>query len=146
MERPQDRVKLAEQRRISIHRIRLDLVSVRIGRFEKNGFEPEQVRDLGRYFTMLRRRQEVLPIVVGSALVRPNLLGPGVGRARASGVASREIKDVECVDVITALFEKTLDKLFPLLARAQVVRAENVSAAVPLAQELVARFSREVSL
>ena len=137
---------MVEQRGISIHRIGLDLVASRIQRLEQDRLEPEQVRDLGRDFSVLRRGQEILPVIVRPALVRPDLLGGGIGRAAAAGVASREIEDVESVDVVSALPEQTLDKLFPLLVGAQVFGAQHIPAAVPLAQELVARFSGKESL
>ena len=97
---------MAEQRGISIHRIGLDLVASRIQRLEQDRLEPEQVRDLSRDFSVLRRGQEILPVIVGPALVRPDLLGGGIGRAAAAGVASREIEDVEGVDVVSALPEQ----------------------------------------
>ena len=74
-----------------------------------------------------------MPVILRPVIVMPDFFRSGIRRASGGRAAHRELKDVKRVNVVAALLQQTLDKLFPFLARAQIFRAESISAAVPLA-------------
>ena len=77
-----------------------------------------------------------MPVILRTVIVMPDFFRSGIRRASGGRAAHRELEHVECVNVVAALFQQTLDKLFPFLTRAQVLRAQCISTAVPLTQKM----------